>query len=309
MKPIQWNQDQSLLSAPLLTVTAVQAYVLIRGRNAWNSTWVQNYKGTGAVHLTLAEAKNAAEAQRVQGSVFYIRQVPALALNSSEGTVLLVEFHSDNCFGKWDAKKGAEKLLIGTPMDQVITVLGRCSLWKAPVPSIHSFIAVKAEWDVPETMPARASFKRWVSDSVGPKYYLNWSEYPSDKSRGGVNAIIRAFGKINEAGALSEAEKEFTGLSEQWNRTLTPEETAVMLNEMESFTSEVEAALALETLFAQFEEVSTEIAKARQEDVQTRPTLRLIQGGLNEDFEPKEQDPIEGILAVLTSFSPAQPEV
>jgi hypothetical protein len=312
VKPIQWNQDQTLLRAPLLTVTAVQAYVLIRGRNAWNSTWVQNYMGTGAVYLTLVEAKKAAEAQRVQGSVFYIRQIPAMALNSTEGSVLLVEFHSDNSFGKWDTKNGADELVIGTPLSQVITALGRGGLWKTPVPSKHSFITVKTGWDTLETVPPRGSFTRWTSQSQGPNYYLKWNEYSGRYSRGGINAIIRTFNSINTDEARSTAEKEFAALHKEWNRTLTPEETGDMLNEMAAGKSAIEAALELGELFASLEETTASIEQSREEAVLERPTLRLIQGALierAEDFEPQAQDSIESIPAALTGSSPAQTEV
>ena len=237
MESILWNRDQALLHAPLLTVTPAVVYVLIRGRNAWHSTWVTNYKGTGAVYLTLDEAKRAAEKQRVQGSVFYIRQVPAVALNSREGTVVMVEFHSDTCFGNWDSTLGAKALTIGTPMSVVIAALGRDGTWRAPLPSRHSYITVKAAWNAVESMHASRRFTRWASQSQGPRIHLTWDAYDGGKSRSGVNAVIRAFTRVNDEDTRRHGREEHTSLIQEWNGPASQEDMDLLLDTLDRLVS------------------------------------------------------------------------
>lgn len=63
----------------LEAVRPVRVYYCSLGRNAWRNTWIGRYRD-GCIHTQLETAREFAEKQRKQGSVFYIRQLPALLL-------------------------------------------------------------------------------------------------------------------------------------------------------------------------------------------------------------------------------------
>lgn len=197
MESINWAAEQKLLSAPLLGVKPARLYVVIRGRNAWHSTWVQNYSGPSALSASFVAAMAHAERKRKQGSVFYISEVPGIALQSEEGPVALVDFHSRNCFGKWDASIGADYLELGTPIGAVLRSLGPYGHWRGKAPSRHSFISGKADWNSVAQLPPRKPLKRWQSHSVGGQYALSWDEYRSHYTRQGVNNVVRTFEAVN----------------------------------------------------------------------------------------------------------------
>ena len=193
MEAVNWYDNQKMLTAPLLGVKGVLVYLLLRGRNAWHTTWIRNYRGPAALYASLDEAKAAAEDQRVQGSVFYIRELPALSLLSEVGPVVLVEFHSDNCFGRWQPRSPESLLQLGTPLGELMHSLGPSGEWRPPVPSEHSFVAGRAKFSTLVHLPARRPFVTRVSAYNGPRFYLRWLEVPNSTSRRGVNAIVKIF--------------------------------------------------------------------------------------------------------------------
>jgi hypothetical protein len=209
VESINWAAEQELLAAPLLGVKPARLYVVIRGRNAWHSTWVQNYSGPYALSVSFHAAAAHAERRRKQGSVFYISEVPGIALQSEEGPVALVEFHSDNCFGKWDLSAGVDYLQLGTPIGAVMRSLGPYGHWRGRIPSKHSFITGKANWGSVALLEARKPLKRWQSRSVGGQYALDWEQYRSRYTRAGVNKVIRAFEAVNPEGERLEAERAY----------------------------------------------------------------------------------------------------
>jgi hypothetical protein len=74
---------------------AMCLYYLEYGRNAWHSTWVRRYYREGSIAASFEELKRTAEENRKQGSVFRIEQLPAIALQSDNATLLLVSLNDD----------------------------------------------------------------------------------------------------------------------------------------------------------------------------------------------------------------------
>ncbi len=206
MDKIDWRHNQDLMTAPLLGLEAVLLYVVTRGRNAWHSTWVRNYKGPRALLGDFERARRHAEFQRVQGSVFYISQVPGIALHSEHGSVTLVEFHSDNPYGKWDRTVGGRLLQIGTPMATTLRALGRSGPWLKPIPSQHSFISGFSGDLTLTRLPKSKPLERWTSYSNGTNYRLGWKSDRARYTRRGVRAVERAFTEVNEALIIDEAQ-------------------------------------------------------------------------------------------------------
>ena len=86
------------------TITSGLLYFLSRGRNAWHSTWINNY-WNGCMHAELISAKSAAERQRKQGSVFYIYEQPALLIRNCFGVIAIVEINSERPLARYPSKE------------------------------------------------------------------------------------------------------------------------------------------------------------------------------------------------------------
>ena len=191
-RSINWITDAELLDAPVTGVGTAKIYLLVKGRNAWHATWITRFRATNAIHLTLASAKLDAENQRVQGSTFTIREVPAIRLQTEGGSVLAIEFHPNNCFGKYRPVDG-DDLLVGRPLRFAIRQLnGLYSAWTGPRISEHSFQQVYIADAEPESLSPRKPLANYASASYGGNYGLGWSRYKSDYSRRGINRIVRA---------------------------------------------------------------------------------------------------------------------
>ncbi len=102
--------DQS----PVTAVRAGRVAVLSSGRNAWHSTWVNQYRLTSAFFTDVHEAQRAAEPLRTQGTTFRVREVPALVVASQQCTVVLMDWQRPDSFAAW------------APFDQEL--LARCAL-------------------------------------------------------------------------------------------------------------------------------------------------------------------------------------
>lgn len=68
-------------------------YYIHSGRNAWHSTWITRYSA-GCMHTTFASAREFVEKKRVQGSVFYIKQLPCLIVSSNKNKLYITEINS-----------------------------------------------------------------------------------------------------------------------------------------------------------------------------------------------------------------------
>jgi hypothetical protein len=215
VKAINWASQQDLLRSELLGISPVLLYVITRGRNAWHSTWVENYSGPTALIADFAFAAELAEKRRKQGSVFYIEQVPGLLLKSPEAPIALVEFHSSNCFGTWDVERAQDRLELGTPIAAVLNALGPHGMWRGRPPSEHSFISGIADWQSLTPLPPRTPMKRWTSESLGRGYRLNWNKYPSRYSRQGINRIVKAFELLNPERDRAAAARKYQDVADQ----------------------------------------------------------------------------------------------
>ena len=64
------------------------------GRNAWYWTWVQKYPGSNAFSLSLEEAKQKIETQRVQGSTWWIEELPACLFSGKKYGIFITEINT-----------------------------------------------------------------------------------------------------------------------------------------------------------------------------------------------------------------------
>lgn len=80
----------------IISCVAARIFFFYAGRNAWNSTWVHVHPAGNAFGLTADEAKEKVERERVQGSTWWIDELPACVFSGKEYTLLLTEINSVN---------------------------------------------------------------------------------------------------------------------------------------------------------------------------------------------------------------------
>jgi hypothetical protein len=220
LQVVNWYENQKLLTAPLLGVKGVLVHLLLRGRNAWNSTWIRNYQGPKGLYANRSEAEIGAEDQRTQGSVFYVYEVPGISLMSEVGPVVLIDFHTDNCFGKWSDSHKESVLRLGTPLNVLMHSLGPLGNWEKPEPSEHSFVCGLANFGTLSPLPARRPLVTYQSQAVGVDFYLRWKSRPNGYSRRGVNSITRIFGSVNDEQERADAEAKYWRAAEHYRESV-----------------------------------------------------------------------------------------
>ncbi|MCL3836273.1 hypothetical protein [Aeromicrobium duanguangcaii] len=199
---LRWPTEKSTYDDDLvLEVMSGTVVLLIRGRNAWHSTWVRHYYKNAHLYGDIPSAKQAAERQRGPGNVFYIVEAPALLLCGQRTNAVLCDAHPDNPFGAFTGfdVKSAETPL-GTWVDGVypgvsvrdaVTAFRHYSgHWSGPHPDVHSLRTGALETiDLFDT--SRGAMKSLTSRAVGSNYYLQWVDSPTRYARRGADAIER----------------------------------------------------------------------------------------------------------------------
>lgn len=186
-------------------IRAVKIYYCFYGRNAWHSTWVQKYY-IDCMHSNLDSAKRFAERNRVQGSVFYIEELPALLLDGGSYPVLVTQINERCPLREYSAKALREDVSIesekiegyrnnyltfGSPLNGVILSFEYNSrFWKTQQPWKNSVILLYTETEFEPVELKTTKLKAWKSSSLGKDYYLSWSPI---KSRVSQSSVIRLF--------------------------------------------------------------------------------------------------------------------
>jgi hypothetical protein len=91
------------------SVAARKLYYVRDGRNAWWGTWVTRWYEK-SFFFNLSGASSYAEGLRVQGSVFYILEVPALMLTVSKGFALVTQLGTDRPLADYQPPASLEQM-------------------------------------------------------------------------------------------------------------------------------------------------------------------------------------------------------
>ncbi len=142
----------------LLKIRAGVVSVLIRGRNAWHSTWVRHYFKNAALYSTNQSARVGAERLRGPGNVFYISETPALLLQGEKRGLLICDSNSAAPFTDF---MGDQQRIRGEENDR----------W---IDGLYPGVSL---WDAFETFSLQSEFWRHGSRS---QYSLKFGEVPSD---------------------------------------------------------------------------------------------------------------------------------
>jgi hypothetical protein len=157
-------------------------HFLTDGRNAWHSTWVNRYF-PGAITGRDATARQQAERQRLQGSVFVITPTPALVLQSDKLTLVGVEVNPRGEFERLSEVFDGP-FTAGRVLDAYGSARQDSVLWLHAAGN-HRF----DDWN-------GASLFQWRSRSHGGNYRLGWYAHAvAAQPSSGFRKIVQRAGR------------------------------------------------------------------------------------------------------------------
>ncbi len=185
-----------LSKAKVGTVAPCLIYYVTTGRNAWHSTWVQQYSN-GCMHTSLQSAKDYAEKRRTQGTVFTIKEQPALQVRTAKGQLFATQINTSRPLAEYSRDALREQPAHGSKLikdsrdnylSKGASALGAalsfdCAsrFWRTAPPRKNSVIVVASGDRTLELEPLRRrKLKAWSSFSNGGGYLLGWREREND---------------------------------------------------------------------------------------------------------------------------------
>lgn len=96
----------------LMSVEGCTVSVLVRGRNAWHSTWVRHWFRNSHFYADHRSAQLGAEPLRERGSVFYVRDRPAIVLRGTSSRIMVFDGFDREPFKHFT---GITEELVSTP--------------------------------------------------------------------------------------------------------------------------------------------------------------------------------------------------
>lgn len=165
------------------------------GRNAWWSTWVTQYS-RGCFHTSLASAQSFCETQRVQGTVFYIDEIPALIFHAGDRILVAPEINTTKFLSRLDADRLAQittVLPITTFTFRQVYLLFRPSslAWQRGYPQRNSMLLhFGAGAQHPEVVNAADALRSYQSRSNGAAYRLGWRQRPFAIDRSVLHELV-----------------------------------------------------------------------------------------------------------------------
>lgn len=97
------------------SVSCIKLFYISDRRNAWHGTEVRRWY-TKSFHLSFDSASRYAERLRTNGSVFYIREIPAICIEASKSCAIITEVNTLEPF-KWFAYLTDKDAVIKTFLD------------------------------------------------------------------------------------------------------------------------------------------------------------------------------------------------
>lgn len=182
---LRWPADEGAYDDKLLLdiQTCVVAY-LVRGRNAWQSTWVRHWFRDANLFTDVTSAKAGAESLRGRGNVFYIREVPALLLSGPHERIVLCNMGVDDPFSAFTgfdttpvdtvAGRWIDGVYPGVSLRDAVAALDSASRhWPENLRSEHGVRAGTVPMDL--TFPDRdGPLVSLKSFAQGSGYLLGW---------------------------------------------------------------------------------------------------------------------------------------
>lgn len=178
-------------------VKVVKIFYVTTGRNAWWNTWITRYS-PGCMHSTFDSAKKFCEANRVQGTVFYIDELPSLAFFAPERVLVISEINTDAFFGRLDFDQLTSITAVfpvSTMTLQQMSYIFRheSPLWPNAYPQRDS--AILSFCSAPESLAEISQsdqLSSFASFFLGRGCGLSWENRPFNKNRASLHDVASA---------------------------------------------------------------------------------------------------------------------
>ena len=157
-KPLEGVADE-----PVSTSFLSKVFYYSVGRNAYWGSWSSTYPGDSAFEVDLALLKQRIEYQRVQGSTFTLKALPALALMAKSYDLLLFQ-----TWGTAPFEKVPRSAIVGKTAFEIARSICKHE------PRITTFMAPRGKSVLP-ILP----FKIYHSLPQGAERSLGWHEQPA----------------------------------------------------------------------------------------------------------------------------------
>lgn len=189
---------------PVKHISSVSLFFLSTSRNAWNWTRANRYS-RGCMHLSSEDAFVSAEKKRVQGTVFIVEEIPAIAVSVNDGALLITMINHKKPFSGF-ATKSLGNWVQGR--------LGRCAskpdfLFHAALKFESDSMCWRAREDIDENnlhflwagseaskelkpLPQR-KLSAWQSSSHGPDLPLFWGDLTPEISPFPTHRVVKNF--------------------------------------------------------------------------------------------------------------------
>lgn len=143
------GRETPLLQTAAVTlpnIRSVAAMFLSFGRNAWHSTWIRQYKD-GDFFRDGRRVREAVDARRSPGTVFYLKVLPALQFDFGDRKFVMTEINTIEPFRYMDLDH-ARFGLLGDDLDTFLDLVPPPSgLWKRGQPCENSIVVQEIEQD------------------------------------------------------------------------------------------------------------------------------------------------------------------
>ena len=207
-------------------ISSCKLWYVYDGRNAWHSTWVQRY-GEGCMHTSRSTAEEYSERKRVNGSVFYLQEMPALQFDAEAGTLFVTQFNVRDALRDFypfrrqpmasdeDGSSGGKPLITNLQVGETLRMVAACfestsDHWSAEPPEdkpvVYLFLP-HFGWKViitceggsfvqstvlpPEPIQS-APLRTFVSVPQGGGRPLGWRRTKTSMVKSGINCLINS---------------------------------------------------------------------------------------------------------------------
>ena len=177
--PYEERAAHDFTDEPALACYLGKVWYFHYGRNAWNWTWTNKYPGSQAFHPTFDSCRAAIEAQRVQGSTWRMREMPAVVIAGKDDAIIVTEINTETPLKDFVAVDYGDKTLAS---------IADCFQPRREN-SVIRFITYR------QTIgPAELPFKGQKSYTRGPKsmYYLGWLPEQEKRDFASAFEVVKA---------------------------------------------------------------------------------------------------------------------
>lgn len=206
------ERNPSIGKALALSAAPTKIHYLLRGRNAWHSIWVQHYY-PGCMATYNHDVESDTEKRRENGSVWSITELPALAISSDAGTLVITQLNQRTPLAGYSPEaisahptqgtqlmEGARNryLISGTPLAHIALSFEPGSrFWKQKPPLQDSVILLYLPNPKIQLEPLTDQlFRRRSQPSGGRHNSICWSILPGDVDS---SAVFRLASDFQEA--------------------------------------------------------------------------------------------------------------